>query len=316
MLSGRCRQGCGAYLYPGRRDARVTLTVSPNLADRAGASPALPADGPVTLVDLQRVWIRHQGLSPFRLEYDGRRPMLIFLFSPARPARGGPAVPRGAFSLLLPGRPRSLECAEPAETLAVAFDAPNDCSRIDPSDDTSAKRVDPGVRALAHEMRRVLLSEGAHARDYLTRLADALLARALQVSGPERRRRRRPDLAPFNLRRVEEHIDSRLAERINVSELASVAGLSRGYFSSAFRAATGESPHQFILTRRLAEARRRLDAGAGDLAQLALQTGFSSHAHLTTAFGRAFGVTPHAYRRLWRNADPTPALAPPSSAAA
>jgi hypothetical protein len=48
---------------------------------------------------------------------------------------------------------------------------------------------------------------------------------------------------------------------------------------------------------RLAEARQRLEAGADDLALLAVQTGFSSHAHLTTAFGHAFGLTPQAYRR-------------------
>jgi len=292
----------------------VTLRASPTTPYDAGV-PA-PTDDTVTLVDLQRIWIRHQALAPFRLEYDGRRPMLIFLFSPARPAHGGPAAPRGAFSLLLPGHPRSLESAEPAETLAVAFDPPAACQGAPPPEEETPKRVDPGVRALAHEMRRVLLTEGEAARDYLARLADTLIARAMLVKSADRARRRRPDLAPFNLRRVREHIDSRLAERITVEELASVAGLSRSYFSRAFQAATGESPHQFILTRRLEAARRRLDEGAGDLAQIAVRAGFSSHAHLTTAFGQAFGVTPQAYRRMRQAAEPAPALASPDIAAA
>jgi AraC family transcriptional regulator len=294
----------------------VTLTASLTTPDAAGVSSGVADDGPVTLVDLQTVWIRHQALAPFRLEYDGRRPMMIFLFSPARPARGGPAIPRGAFSLLLPGRPLSLESAEPTETLAVAFDLPTACSQVHPAGAAPLRGADPGVRALAHEMRRVLLTEGEQARTYLARLADTLVTRALQVSGAERAGRRHPDLAPFNLRRVREHIDSRLAERITVEELASVAGLSRGHFSRAFHAATGESPHQFIVARRLAEARQRLDEGAGDLAQIAIQTGFSSHAHLTTAFGQAYGVTPQAYRRLRRTADQAPALVPPVSAQA
>ena len=275
----------------------MTLRASLTTPDGAGPSGGLAAQGPVTLVDLQTVWIRHQALAPFRLEYDGRRPMMIFLFSPARPARGGPAVPRGVFSVLLPGQPRSLESAGSVETLAMAFDLPAACSKVKSPDAALLRGADPGVRALAHEIRRVLLSEGDQARDYLAGLADTLVTRALQVSGAEPPRRRRPDLAPFNLRRVQEHIDSRLAERITVEELASVAGLSRGYFSRAFHAATGESPHQFILTRRLSEARQRLEAGADDLALLAVQTGFSSHAHLTTAFGHAFGLTPQAYRR-------------------
>jgi AraC family transcriptional regulator len=282
---------------------RVTLRASLAAPDGVGAPPDLAADGPVTLVDLPHIWIRHQALGPFRFEYEGRRPMVIFLFSPARPARGGPTIPRGAFRLLLPGRPLSLESAEPAETLAVAFDPPTTCTWLRPPDAAPLRGVDPGVRALAHEMRRVLLTEGKHAEAYLARLADTLVTRTLLVSGAERTRRRRPDLAPFNLRRVQEHIDSRLAERMTVEELASVAGLSRGYFSRAFLAATGESPHQFILARRLAEARRRLDEGTGDLAQIAIQTGFSSHAHLTTAFGQAFGIAPQAYRRLRRAGD-------------
>lgn len=296
----------------------MTLRASVTAPDRAGPFFGLAAEAPVTLVDLQRVWIRHQGMGPFRLDYDGRRPMLLFLFSPAQPAHGGPAVPRGTFSLLLPGQPLSLESAGPAETLAVAFDPPIECRGAARPDAASLRGMDPGVRALAHEMRRVLLTEGEQAGAYLARLADTLVARALQVtrawqvSASGRTRRSRPDLAPFNLRRVQEHIDSRLGERITVEELASVAGLSRGYFSRAFHTATGESPHQFILARRLAEARRRLDDGAGDLAQLAVQTGFSSHAHLTTAFGQAFGMTPQAYRRLRRTADQPPALAPPS----
>ena len=296
----------------------MTLRASLTAPDGVGPLNGLPAEGPVTLVDLQRVWIRHQARAPFRLEYDGRRPLLIFLFSPAQPSRGGAPIPRGVFSVLLPGPPTSLESGGPTETLAVAFDLPAACSRVTAPDAAPLRGSDPGVRALAHEMRRVLLSEGEQARDYLARLADTLVARALQVtravevSGPERARRRRPDLAPFNLRRVQEHIDSRLAERVTVGELAAVAGLSRGYFSRAFHAATGESPHQFIVARRLAEARRRLDDGAGDLAQVAIQTGFSSHAHLTTAFGQAFGITPQAYRRQRRAADETLALTPPA----
>jgi AraC-like DNA-binding protein len=279
--------------------------------DRAAPSPAPVSDSAVTLVDLQRVWIRHQALAPFRVEYDGRRPMLVYLFSPARTARGGRALPRGAFSLLLPGEPRSLESAEPAEILAVAFDPPAACTRTGGPDAPPLGGVDPGVRALAHEIRRVLLSEGTDARTYLTGLADILVARALQVSRIDRPSRRGPDLAPFNLRRVQEHIDSRLAERITVEELASVAGLSRSYFSRAFHAATGESPHLFVLGCRLGEVRRRLEDGAEDLARLAVQTGFSSHAHLTTAFGQAFGVTPQAYRRQQRGTGPARALAPP-----
>lgn len=274
----------------------MSLSINPPLQSARGEAAIAALDGSVTLVDLQDVWIRHQAVAPFRMAYDGRRPMVLFLFNATRPARGGVTFPRGAFSILAPGAPLNLESAEPTEVLAVAFDPKAGLSLPEASTPPPGV-VDPGVHALAHEMRRVLLSEGEEARDYLVRLADTLVARAAQVAGAPLRRRRRPDLAPFNLRRVQEHIESRLTERVTVGELAALAGLSREYFSRAFQAATGESPHQFILARRLAVARQRLEEGAEDLALLAVQTGFSSHAHLTTAFGQAFGLTPQAYRR-------------------
>jgi AraC-like DNA-binding protein len=283
---------------------------SPSLADPwpvvpAGAAP--DAGGAVTLVDLKRLWIRHQAMGAFRMDYDGRRPMVIFLFTPAHSAATGERFPRGAFSLLTPGDPVRLESAEPVETLAVAFACPEAAGVV--RQERGQKTVDPGVRALAHEIRRVLLHEGEAAMAYLEQLADSLILRALTVRGAigpalpaavQTRVAPRASMTAFNLRRVREHIDSRLAERITVTELATVAGLSRGYFTRAFHAETGESPHSFILARRLDEVRRRLDGGADDLSLLAAQTGFSSHGHMTTAFGHAFGVSPRTYRETRR----------------
>jgi AraC family transcriptional regulator len=255
------------------------------------------AEGSVTVLRSQRVWIRHQACAPFRLKSAGRGPVLVFLFSGARPADGQAPCPRGSFTLLPPGAPASLRSAEPLEALVIGYaDGPPALQSCPAKPSDEPPPTDAGVRALAHEMRRVLLQEGEASRAYLEGLAEAMLLRALQVLGAPRRRRPRPSLAPLNLRRVCDHIDSRLDERITVAELAAVAGLSRGHFSRAFQAATNETPHAFILSRRLEAVRRRLEDGHADLAQLAAQTGFSSHAHMTTAFTRAFGVTPRDYR--------------------
>ncbi|MBS0334301.1 MAG: helix-turn-helix transcriptional regulator [Proteobacteria bacterium] len=285
---------------------------------RASSYPAVaPESGAVALVDLDRVWLRHQALGAFRLDYDGRYPMLVFLFTAAQPLHGGPPCPKGSFTLLVPGRPKTLAASDPVETLTVAFDNPAAAGRLMQALEPGRKATDPGVRAIAHEMRRVILREGPAAVAYLQHLADSLIARALQVWGAPKPPAPRASISPFNLRRVREHIDSRLGERITVSELAAVAGLSRAYFTRAFHAETGDSPHGFILGQRLAEVRRRLDDGADDLAHIAAQTGFSSHAHMTTAFGQAFGLTPRAYRerRLLDRAeaaanDPDPSRRP------
>ncbi|HEY3951039.1 AraC family transcriptional regulator [Phenylobacterium sp.] len=285
------------------------VSLAPPFASARPHDPFASADSggvAVTLVDLKRLWIRHQALGPFRMDYDGRRPMVVFLFTPARSRATGERFPRGAFSLLTPGAPVTLESAEPVETLAVAFNCPAAAGL--PHQERGQKTIDAGVRALAHEIRRVLLNEGEAAMAYLEQLADSLIVRALMVRGAAQpalptASQPRPSLTAFNLRRVREHIDSRLAERITVNELAAVAGLSRGYFTRAFHAETGESPHNFILARRLDAVRLRLDAGADDLALVAAQTGFSSHGHMTTAFGQAFGVSPRAYREGRRTVE-------------
>jgi AraC family transcriptional regulator len=266
--------------------------------DHAAGRGRRDADGSVTLLRTQGVWIRHQAQGPFRLQSAGLAPVLVFLFNGSHRASDHRPCPRGSFAVLPAGAPTLLQSADPLEALSIAYARPPETPHPWPSQGVDELPLtDAGVRALAHEIRRVLLSEGEASRAYLQNLADAMLVRALQVLGGRRPGRARPSLAPLNLRRVCEHIDSRLDERISVAELAAVAGLSRGHFSRAFQAATSETPHGFILSRRLEAVRRRLEEGHADLAHLAAQTGFSSHAHMTTAFTRAFGVTPRAYRK-------------------
>jgi len=267
------------------------------LGDHATGRWRQDADGSVTLLRTQGMWIRHQATSPFRLQSPGLAPVLVFLFNGATRAADRKPCPRGAFTLLPPGTPMTLQSAEPVEVLTIAYAHARQAPRAWPQGPSEPALIDAGVRALAHEIRRVLLREKESSRAYLEGLAEATLVRALQVLGAPRSPRPPVRLAPINLRRVCEHIDSRLDERITVAELAAVAGLSRGHFSRAFQAATNETPHTFILLRRLDAVRRRLEEGYADLAHLAAQTGFSSHAHMTTAFTRAFGVTPRDYRR-------------------
>jgi len=90
--------------------------------------------------------------------------------------------------------------------------------------------------------------------------------------------------------------DPGLRDGVAPSLLAALAGLSRPHFTRAFQAAVGESPHRFVLLRRLAAARQRLERGDEDLATIAVRCGFSSHAHLSSAFRAEFGISPSAYR--------------------
>jgi AraC family transcriptional regulator len=108
----------------------------------------------------------------------------------------------------------------------------------------------------------------------------------------------RPDaLSPDRLRRVLDHIEDALEDGdLSLAELAAVARLSPFHFSRAFKAASGQAPHQFVLARRVERAKALLARPDLALAEIAYRAGFASQAHFSTAFRRATGTTPARYR--------------------
>ncbi len=138
------------------------------------------------------------------------------------------------------------------------------------------------------------------ARTLLLRASLLLRSGDLQPSRAEPRRAFRPALAPWQMRRVTDHIESRLETSLPLSELASIARLSTSYFSRAFKGVTGQTPHAFILGRRIARAQQEMLDGEEPLAQIALTCGFADQAHLARVFRRSAGLTPAAWRRLNR----------------
>jgi AraC family transcriptional regulator len=82
----------------------------------------------------------------------------------------------------------------------------------------------------------------------------------------------------------------------SLTALAKRLGVSASYLARAYRAATGRTLHRRVAQLRLAEALRRLAAGANDLTALALELGYSSHSHFTSEFKRHLGVPPSRFR--------------------
>jgi AraC-like DNA-binding protein len=274
----------------------LSLSNSPQ-ATVNGSFASVKAVGDVVTLATSGAWLRHQQLGAFSFAYRGEHPLVLFLFNLDR-AAAGREYTRGSFTLLRPGMTATFDPPEPMEVLAVAYDDPTEATHAGVALSGSPPcGMDAGVRALSHEIRRVLLQEGEGAAEYLESLAHSLLIRASRVARLPAKAPPRETIAPFSLRRVADHIESRLSDRVTVLELAAIAGLSRAHFSRAFLNATGESPHNFIRSRRLALVRRRLEDGVEDLSQLAAQAGFSSHSHMTTAFRQAFGITPREHRR-------------------
>jgi AraC-like DNA-binding protein len=102
-----------------------------------------------------------------------------------------------------------------------------------------------------------------------------------------------------HLLRARDLADARYADALDVDDMARAAGLSRAHFSREFRRAFGESPHGYLLTRRLERAATLLRTTDHSVADVCFSVGLSSLGSFTTSFKRIYGVTPTAYRRAF-----------------
>jgi AraC-like DNA-binding protein len=99
-----------------------------------------------------------------------------------------------------------------------------------------------------------------------------------------------------HLLRAKDLADARYFEPLGVDDLARAAGLSRAHFSREFRRAFGESPHAYLLTRRLERAAALLQTTDRTVAEICFAVGLQSVGSFTTSFTRTFGISPTAYR--------------------
>jgi AraC-like DNA-binding protein len=99
-----------------------------------------------------------------------------------------------------------------------------------------------------------------------------------------------------HLLRAKDLADARYFEPLGVGEMAAAAGLSRAHFSREFRRAFGESPHAYLLTRRLERAAALLRNTDRSVADICFSVGLQSVGSFTTSFTRTFGVSPTTYR--------------------
>ena len=99
-----------------------------------------------------------------------------------------------------------------------------------------------------------------------------------------------------HLVRAKDLADARYAEPLDVDDMAGAAGLSRAHFSREFRRTFGESPHGYLLTRRLERAAALLRNTDRSVAEICFSVGLQSVGSFTSSFGRVYGRSPTAYR--------------------
>jgi len=102
-----------------------------------------------------------------------------------------------------------------------------------------------------------------------------------------------------HLLRAKDLADARYFEPVRVDDMASAAGLSRAHFIREFQRAYGETPHAYLLTRRLERAAALLRGTDRSVASICFDVGLESVGSFTSSFTRTYGVSPTTYREKY-----------------
>jgi AraC family transcriptional regulator len=151
------------------------------------------------------------------------------------------------------------------------------------------------MRLLIKETEDGGLSGKLYAESLATALASRLLYLGRSVKQPASQKF--AALPRRSLHRVLDRMQSGIDSDPDLQTLASEAGYSQSHFLRMFRAATGTTPHQYLLNLKLEKVKELLATRKVPLIDIAAACGFSSHSHLSTAFRKSFGTTPSRYAR-------------------
>ena len=122
------------------------------------------------------------------------------------------------------------------------------------------------------------------------------------MTGSAAQTQRRRDLAL--LRRVRDRIDREYAQPLNVEALARGVHISAGHLSREFRAAYGESPYSYLMTRRVERAMALLRMGELSVTDVCFAVGCQSLGTFSTRFTELVGMPPSAYKRAAADGEP------------
>jgi AraC family transcriptional regulator len=107
----------------------------------------------------------------------------------------------------------------------------------------------------------------------------------------------RGGLGSARLRKIEELVDAKMEDDLSLDEIAQSVELSTAHFARMFRKSTGETPHQFVLRRRIGRAKAMLRDRATRVLDVAVACGFKTQQHFAQVFRDVCGVSPTEYRR-------------------
>lgn len=160
---------------------------------------------------------------------------------------------------------------------------------------------DPTITQVAHWFKGELLNEGLGGNLFAESLKNLLTVHLLRnycESGMPQKKLVVPGRAldAVKLKQIQDYIEEHLAEDISIEDMAALVPMSQFHFARAFKAATRETPHKYLIQRRMERAKVLLTVTQLAIAEVAYRVGFSNQSHFTTHFRKATGVTPKDYR--------------------
>jgi AraC-like DNA-binding protein len=166
----------------------------------------------------------------------------------------------------------------------------------------SSTPSEPQFDCLANSLVQ-LLETAKQDLDHDREAAKALLAKASSILQSKIDRRSGANdsgtggLAGWQIARVRAFIDKNLDGTFHTKDLSAVARRSAAHFARSFKHSFGESPHAYVMRRRLEKACHLMMTSSESLSQIALSVGFSDQSHLCKRFKQAFGESPSNWRR-------------------
>ena len=160
--------------------------------------------------------------------------------------------------------------------------------------------LDPMLEQLAVAITTALREGTAEDGLYIDTIAQMMAVHLARVHSSRSRPGRMPlvqTISGWRMRRVIEYIEENLDGDLSLQAMAAEVDISPIYLARAFKAAIGQSPHRYVLARRVERAKELLRNTEMPVVDVALSAGFSSQSHLSYWFQRYVGVSPAAYRQ-------------------
>jgi AraC family transcriptional regulator len=159
--------------------------------------------------------------------------------------------------------------------------------------------VDPLLEQLALAIASALRDGNARDGLYVDSLAQMIAAHLARTHSTRSRATKTPSasISGWKMRRIIEFIEENLDNDLRLEAMAAQVEVSPLYLPRAFKAAVGQSPHQYVLARRIERAKELLRNTQTPIADVAFASGFSSQSHLSNWFLKMVGVSPATYRR-------------------